>query len=249
MFVPDALLNTEAWINNLTLYHKLALMFKIAIIGVTVLFSLSNANRTIKFSMWLICSLLVSGYGNSFSMLLLLIPAINLYSDLKDNKFIVITSLLLLLLASNIPFHYFSTLAIPLRFPRLYALLGLFTIISIAYKTKIKWWYFAMPLIVILIPFTPKAYAQNYFINKEAPFLIYDFSFSNKALSLNYFDNAGPQTKVVELTFNATKINYTSGTLTKKSCVINDSIMVYLSDENRGVGFYTLRKAIISNDR
>jgi hypothetical protein len=28
-----------------------------------------------------------------------------------------------------------------------------------------------------------------------------------------------------------------------KACNVNDSLTLYLSDENRGVGFYTMRKA------
>jgi hypothetical protein len=147
------------------------------------------------------------------------------------------------MLTLNVPFYWFSDFFLPFRFPRLYTYLGLFLNLVFISKITFKWYYLVFLFLIILIPFKTQKFYQNYLFKNEEKFLIYDFQLSGRQVLINYFDFNGPSAKIVPIDFKASKKVYFNFPESKtKACLVNDSILVYLSDLNRGVGFTTLRK-------
>lgn len=248
LFVPDLMHNPNAPFNYPVAYHRLLTAFSMAVYGMAALCSFTKAKTEIKYCTWLICSLLVSGYGNSFSLLLLLLPLFCFHEYLLLNKAKTIVTCITLFFISNLPLSWFSDLPVPLQFPRLYLLLSVFIGCLFLVKPFLKPYYFIVLCLVFFLPINSKKYTQNYFLPKEEALLIYDFKLQNDSLHMLYFDYSGPQHKSQALPFHLTKADdfrldkkvfaEEYGNLPK---LVNDSIIIYLSDKNRGVGFYTLR--------
>lgn len=252
IFVPDVLHNANAKFNNILLYVQLLTCFKIFIYGLGILFSWSTNSTAQKFSIWLVISLLVSGYGNSFSLVLLLIPLFNFSNRwaLTDYRFILILGLIIMI--ANMPIGALKDLNIPLKFLRFWVLLALFIFILYSSKVKVKWYYFTVLLLPFVVIQRVAFNAQNYVLSKDEAFLIYDFKLMPRAIQISYFDVKGPAVKIVpsQLVANKTQYFHVHSNLgTHVSyCKFNDSLMIYLSDENRGVGFNTLRIKKIENE-
>ncbi len=247
IFVPDLLHNPEAWFNNPSLYLRVLLIFKIFIFSISVLASFSNISTQLKFSIWLLFSMLVSGYGNSFSLLILIIPAIYFYPLLKDKKPLLALFFVCLLICINIPIYKFTELSIPFRFPRLYGLLALFFLMIFSSKVKMKW-YLVLPILLgLFMPIKNKSFNQNYLFKTEKSLLTYDFLVKDNHLELYSFDFNGPFVHQAKLDFEIRTSKLIQDTILnefkrEKTYVINDSLLIYLSDENRGVGFYTIKQ-------
>ncbi len=246
VFVPDLLNNSFPIFNNINLYSQLTLFFNGLIFMLAMACSFTKTNQHLKFSLWLIMSFLTSGYGNSFSIILLAIPAI-LFFESKTIQSKELLGLLLIGLIANMPYQWFSTLPVAFQFPRLLLLLLLFVILIIKSKPKLKA-YYVLPFFVFFIPFNQSNATQNYLLKKEEALLIYNFEIQENKLTYHYFDQKGLQQKILELPFKVksiTKLNDDFGLKQKrenirKRYLINQNILIYLSDKNRGIGFYTL---------
>jgi hypothetical protein len=247
IFVPDQLHNTEAWFNNPAMYLRVLLIFKLIIFSSCVLASFSNISNQIKFSIWLVFSMLVSGYGNSFSLLFLIIPSIYFYPLLKEDKLLLALFFVCLILSIFIPIYKFSELSIPFRFPRLYALLALFFIMIFSSKVKMKWYFIFAILLGLFLPIKHKSFNQDYVFKTEKALLTYDFLVKDNQLELSSFDFNGPFVNQAKMDFEIRTSKLIQDTILnefkrEKSYIINDSLLIYLSDENRGVGFYTIKQ-------
>jgi hypothetical protein len=250
LFVPDVLNNKNAWFNEPMIYLKAILVFKFMIVGLSVLCSNSKKiEQPAKFGIWMLCSMLISGYGNSFSLLLLLLPTVYFYSTIKSFSAEYYIYVLLLLVAVNIPFYWFPQNFILFKFPRMFAMIGLFLILTYFSGITIKRHYLFTLLLVCFIPLKAQVFPQNYFFKKEEALLVYDFEVFENHLLINYFDFDGPSSKQVPIDFLVRQTKCfempprSLGINGLKACNVNDSLTLYLSDENRGVGFYTMRKA------
>lgn len=256
LFVPDILSNKNAWFNQPMIYQKTLLVFKFIIVGLSVLCANSKISHHVKFGIWLLCSMQISGYGNSFSLLLLSLPTVYFLPIIPTFSAKYFIFLFLLVLTVNIPFYWFSHLFLPLQFPRLFAFISLFIISIVVAKIRYKWYYFIFPILVIFIPLKPQNYPQNYLFKQEEALLIYDFKMYKKHVLINYFDLKGPSIKLIPLDFITNKATYFEQPLNLnrlfsknlEACQVNDSITIYLSDLNRGVGFYTLRTLVMNKE-
>ena len=81
--------------------------------------------------------------------------------------------------------------------------------------------------------------------------LTYDFTVTGNDVVINSFDENGPFVNTVPLGFSVYQLQWVTPSkkytyLREKACIINDSLMLNLSDKNRGVGFYTIRKKAIN---
>jgi hypothetical protein len=233
------------------LYQKLQLSFKVIIVGLTVLSVWAKRQQTPALGTWLICSLLISGYGNSFSLILLLLPAVYYYPLLKDKHRLLMLFVILLFIIANVPFNWFQQFPVLFKFPRLYAMLMLFALLVYLSRATFRWYYIAIPILVCILPVTPKINQQNYFLEKQEAALMCDFNVGQQELVISYFNSKGPIQKIIPWSFTVTKINEVKApdgiarSEHVKSYLINDSLQLYLSDENRGVGFYALRKKVL----
>lgn len=250
MLVPDALDNTQAIFNNPSLYHRLLLLFKVAIALPAVICTFYKLNHEVKFSIWLLCSMLISGYGNSFSMLFLLLPAVFLYPQLEERPLLRGLFSGFLMATTLIPFYWFSEMPLLFKFPRLISLIGIYVVALKVANFRGNIFYIAAIIISCVWPVSKDASPQNYFITNKRPMLIYDIAVNHNQLEVSYFDATGPAKEYVPLNFKVNEVKEIEQVPKKayrrqKSLLINDSINIYLSDINRGVGFNSLRVNVI----
>jgi hypothetical protein len=100
-----------------------------------------------------------------------------------------------------------------------------------------------------------------YLINKKSPILTYDYQIKNNKLFYFYFNENGEQKIETDLKFTnfsdknisiiKNQIYYKNKQLTfdtsnKLKPIKIDNNIVFLSDKNRGIGFYELQKIYIN---
>jgi hypothetical protein len=99
---------------------------------------------------------------------------------------------------------------------------------------------------------------SSYLLTKEEHIFVYDYAVSGNKLVYDYWDGSGKHAIVTDypvnsmeaqgLTIQDNQVWYKDRQLTaspdrkEKPTLVNGEYIVYLSDKNRGVGFYTLRK-------
>jgi len=252
LFVPDLMHNPNAPLNAVIGYEVLARLFKGIVIACTFAVSLNRNTPSIqKLSVWLLCGLLVTGYGTTYSLVLLALHfiAFTLKPDGKPDWRLFG----LVFIISNIPVYLLREFPLPLQYPRLIALI-VFWVICIR-KLQPVW----KPVLIILsLAFLlPLLWIRNetpdaYFLKQEEALLIYNFELENNHIRLFYFDQNGPQTKIIRSGeyFNHIKpypfskhqlgIEIRTREQIKKAVYSNNKI-IYLTDKGRGPGFYTLR--------
>lgn len=211
------------------------------------------------FSFTLLSIHLFTAYTSSYSLVFLFPLCI---STIRVNKSGMIRFFILIFLICTIPVSAFQSFPFLLRFPRLYLFLLLFFIICLTNKISIKElkWLAMSVVIFISINFlslTKREDKSQYYLDKEISLLGYDFEFRGKQLILKFIDENGPAEKRIQLkdsiiTSQPVPLSnnqiYFHERLTKgrdhkrNPVLINNKEIVYLSDENRGIGFYALRK-------
>ncbi len=255
LLVPDQMHNAHAPFDSPQAFTWIYASYRALLLSLCIAVSMNrNIAASLKFSCWIFCMILISGYGTTYSMILFLFPALAIYTSELKYKAILIA---LIFLVCNIPIHWFGNSPFLLQYLRLYALLLLMVFYLVSLKPAIHKNTFAVfALLLIAFGFNGKMELENnYYLKKEEALLIYDFRFVKDSVQIDYFTNAGPQQKLLasndpvltneayplsQLTTNNNHpINNKEHIL--KAVLINDSKIVYLSDKNRGVGFYTLR--------
>jgi hypothetical protein len=255
LFYEDALHNPTVVFHSPYSYLLCWNIFKYTLVAIAVYASVWGSKSTLqRFSVWLTVSFLISGYGNSFSLLLLLIPATFMLVDISKQKQVIV--LVSLLIIGWVPYHYFLSWPTAFHFPRLFALLFFFGLMLTWKDVKKVTSLIAFALLFAF--FTTRKQQEplsNYLLNKETALLCYDYEFVNtKQIRVYYFDNKGPQNTLLDLPFEVYQVafpEYSEQQLMakehiKKLAVVNNTQEIYLSDYNRGVGFYTLRIRPIS---
>ncbi|MCU0423118.1 MAG: DUF2029 domain-containing protein [Bacteroidia bacterium] len=252
LFVSDSHFNPQAAFHAPWLYDKLVQLFKLTLMLFGIAFTVGQHSKQEKFAIWILILLLVSGYGNSFSLLFLLFPLTFFYEKFLPLNIFQKFGIVILFLIVVMPFYWFQSWPFPFRFLRLYSLLA---ILIILYRISEIHIYKPLFLVVIFIFFIPTSKHLNSgynLLNSNSPLLVYDFSIEGHQLKLNYFDFNGPNIKLIKLPYHASKTLVLSDTVlswrrVKRICV-NDSEEYFLSDQNRGVGFYTIYKTKCSNN-
>lgn len=263
LLVFDARENPDAFFNSPIVFFALTLALKIGLIITGYFISRRVSNSLFVFSYWILATILISPYGSTYSFILLLFPFLVLVkSDISNIKKVVFITLLLLI--NNFPLSLFIGNKFPFSYLRLFALILFFILfISLIYR-KVNWKIITLGTIAscLFIALFKKSEIVNstYFLDKKAPILIYDYKISNSRLTYFYWNEEGEKTKSIpletktaltaELKNNQIFYNKKQFTFDKsnklKPMLINNKTILYLSDYDRGIGFYTLRKISIN---
>ena len=265
-FVYNEVLNPNVICNNLYIFWILLALFKAFIFGICVISSLrKNSNDFINFSFWIVASLLISPNGSTYSLILLILPMLALLST-ENSLPQKISVLILLTLLCNIPILYFASFPLFLKFPRLYLMIGFFIAMIIITRIKMDFRIIASFVFIFLLMDSSRLIetedrSTDFFTNNERA-LIYDYAIANDKLTAFYWNEKGPQQETIayetkkyssqDLILKDNQIYYKNIKMTdspdwkKKPLLINNDYILYLSDKNRGVGFYTLRKLKLS---
>lgn len=264
LFIHDQLLNPAAVFSSA--YNDYRVIYSILCgLSTGVLFFffakqlLKDKDHFSIFSFTLFSGCLFTAYTSSYSLLFLLPFCI---ASIRNKESSLIIVLLLTFLVCTVPVSAFQSSPLLLRFPRLYLLLLLFIVICMkhTYATRdLKWLVTSVAVFVSINYLTSKRSddKSEYYLDKEISLLGYDFSFRGKELTLKFIDENGPFEKTIALTDSIrtaeplTLINnqvffhdqLTAGNDNKLNPVLIDNKeIVYMSDQNRGIGFYALRK-------
>ena len=265
IFVYDELLNPKPVFNIPFLYEFVTALYKAFIISACIVLTVRNSsNSFLSFTCWVLASILISPNGSVYSLILLVIPLLTINSSAPFSKKNMIM-ISVLLLTCNIPVYYFHDLSIFLKFPRLYLLIALFMMMiysgSITFNRKMLTGciiFFLLPLCFKIIS-PEKQDNSSYVLSKEKYLLMYDYEIKDGKLFCRYWSNFGSHEEQVnipgmvkqqtsELTAEHNQVYYKREQITHtpdhklKPMLINGDTLIYLSDKNRGVGMYTLRK-------
>jgi len=269
-FIYDALLNPHPFIHSPFIFMAIMALFKALILTICIIFTLRKRDDDIlSFSIWMTASILLSPNGSSYSLVLLLIPLLALATQLYNFKAIhmgfAITAAVLLLIACNIPVIRLSSFPLWAQFPRLYLLLAFFIILSSPWA---KYWNtrlaagLAILFFILALPGLDRSRdSSTYLLDREEHLYICDYQVKNNSLVYYYRDQNGMHEVPTGFrVYTATndgldlrdeQIWYKGRQMTtgpdrkEKPILINNEYIVYLSDKDRGVDFYTLRQLTI----
>lgn len=263
IFIYDKLHNPGGNINNPVLFKILNMFYSLSVIYICAMFTLKKeGDDYLKFSLWILAGLLITGYGSSYSLLLLVFITLACLNKFKEQKFLLILLLGFVLAIASVPVHLFSKFSVALQFPRLYMFIAFFALVMLLFKIipTIKYAY-VVPLLAMIIGYlnAPIFNDNNeYVFEREEAILIYDYGESNGKLRINFIDQNGRNEKELKreaafvesnsIELKDNQIFYNGKQLTNskdnklKPMLNAKNEIYYLSDKNRGVGFYALRK-------
>lgn len=260
LFVPDALHNPSAPVDSTLAFHLLNLTWTGMVLLVAFLFSFDKKKSSfLRFSIWILAGMLISGYGSTYGLLLLLFPAIAIIKEQSLSRTKKYLLLLLVALVANIPVLLIMQLPFPFSFLRLIFLVFFFA--GIIYFIRPRWNKLA--LIAMLLPFlslfnnSTQEEGSRYFLKKEPSLLITEFHFEGDTVVYTYRDEKGLHEGREVFPGHVTHVHdgtnhegfalwasneyHFPGEMISGMHIINGKYFLYLSDKNRGPGFYTLR--------
>lgn len=271
VFVPDSLFNPNPLIANRYLFIVLWIIFRAFAIACAIMATIQKKQDDLaSFSIWIMASMLISPNGSSYSLILFVIPAFALLklkiSVTKNPIFLVLSAAIFLFVICNIPVYKFASYPLFLQYPRLYCAIILFLIFLWLSIKKFNYIVLAACALLFLIPEIPKlktsADKSTYLLTKEEHILIYNYHQEGNKLVYAYRDEEGTHLQETNIEVNSLtnagvaiiddQIWYKGKQLTNspgikiKPQVLNDQYIIYISDKDRGIGFYSLRKIPIN---
>lgn len=272
-FISDGLLNPNPIYKSYKMYLFIDALYKTSVLGAILLFSWrSRHNYFVLMGGWIIATILLSPGLSSYAGVLLLFPWLVIWQ--KDTN----TSLLYRLFFSlwiavyiNLPSRCYINLPLIFSFPKLYLLGLIFAQYLVGLKEATGNKKEQIGFVVVLFCFFTtlnlfkKNVVQNqYAIQEEAHILISDYLVQDEVLVYEYWTIPEPKyikttipIQAIDTTVVAIKNNqiyYQNKCLTndnsrkRKPMLVNENEVFYLSDQNRGIGFYTLMKVTVNKE-
>ncbi|MCB9291865.1 MAG: DUF2029 domain-containing protein [Lewinellaceae bacterium] len=262
-FIPDAHLNPQPWADlpGLALAGNLLLQV-IVLASAVFLMQEKKVDAFSRFAVAFLAGLLLTGYGSSYSLVLLLLPLLALPVLMKGRPLWQAAGWLLIALAANVPVYQLHGQPLGFQFPRLYALLTLLALLLLAVRPAMR----QAPIGVIAFLFTLKGLFSSpafptegaYYLPDGRYGIIHDYETGSEGLRLQHFNELGAQQTVFatqdkiqfspDLKIKAGQVFWKGSQLTcsrsqkRRPALLGEHYVLYLSDEGRGVGFFTLRK-------
>lgn len=224
-----------------------------------------------QWSYWLLgCMLLAPGWS-SYAAILLMLPLLVIWSGTYTawQKFFFGS---LVALYANLPMSYFYNLPLPFNFPKVGLLL---TIAIYYYQLnpppkskRMHTWmvYTGFGLLFLGLGYKKtlfKPHPKNYALSTELPILLKDYAYHPSSQQLEYQYWNIPSIGIDSLAFEATiwdatavqiqdqQLYYKGEQLTfdasrkRQAVLVDGRYVLYLSDQGRGMGFYTLLKTAL----
>jgi hypothetical protein len=244
-------------------FRAAVLAFKIGIVSLGFFVSKRTTNAFVAFSFWILAMILLSPYGSTYTFLLLLFPFLVLakseISNLKKGF-----CCLMLFLICNLPLSVFIEKSFPFSYLRLFFLLVfvIFFAVYLFQRAVLPKAIFITCAIFFFGTFFKRDSSQKsqILLSGESPILIYNYEIKNKQLHYYYWNDNGENQASVSLDSHNLKllqlrnnqVFYKNKQLTfdsshkLKPILVDNKAVIYLSDYDRGIGFYTLRKQNIA---
>lgn len=260
-FVADAVDNPAPLLSMPVLVPLLLITLKLVVLYLGSATTLTDNDSLRVWSIWILLTFILSPYGSTYSCILILFPLLSL----RDKSYFVPLAIATAILV-NFPVSFLYDAPLLLQFPRLLLTLFLFFILTRgALQRSLHWypWLVAVPLALLpALPQLKKELDESTYLTAQAVnpllvdyylkdgFLFYRYWHSNQLLSASTGVPANTLSKDCvsiqdnQIWFQGTKLTMSSDNK-KDVCVINDFLIVYMSDKGRGYKFYTLRKLFI----
>lgn len=246
------------------LFAALLLAFKIKLVAIGFYISRKANDSLFILAYWVVAMILMSPYGSTYTFMLLIFA---FFALVKSPYSIVvkIIAFLLLMFVNWIPVAQLIVQPFPVSYLRLFALLGF---IGILVWMMIPYLNLKIISVVVVVSFLlvlilkKKEIVVSDSVLKNPPTLIYDFKISGNQLTYYYWNENGENRKTIAFAtqnFSATakknkiscqrkQILFDSGNK-RKACIVDGNKILYLSDFNRGIGFYTLKINILKKNK
>lgn len=259
LFIFDNAENPHPFFHADGLFLALIFAFKIGILTLGYFVSKRNSKELFVFSYWILAMMLLSPYGSTYTLILLLFPFLVLLqstiSNVKKGNYCLI-----LILINNFPLSLFINNEYPFSYVRLFLLLVfsiVFVVAMFPKKALLKAIIFGCVAFVLGTFFTPPVpHRSERLLTDKSPILIYDYEIKGSQLTYFYWNEKGENKasipfkspSVLELDIKENQIVSEYKVLTSdashkyKPMLIGKKTVLYLSDYDRGIGFYTLRK-------
>lgn len=259
LFVYDPVQNPQVVINSTPLFIICMALYKALIlagcIGITWHKKVSGFTA---FACWIAASLLLSPNGSTYSLILLLIPLLAL---VNSKRVYLYTAIGLVFLIGFIPVQALAGWPLFLQFPRLYLMLLLLGVLMVEARIQFPVKPFIIVALLLILADAGKMMARtdnsNYLLSEELP-LVYDYSVKDSRLVYYYWNEKGGHEAATHYTVRSyttqsvriqnNQVYFGDKQLTatpdrkQQAILINGKDIIYLSDKNRGFGFYTLRR-------
>jgi len=262
VFIYDELQNPNVIFNNIYIFSILLALFKALIISSCVFVTINkqNMDSLLSFAIWITASMIISPNGSTYSLVLLIIPVVAI---LRSSYSLISKCLICLLvtLICNIPVTYVESLSLLLKFPRLYLMIVFFVFTVILAKVQFNYKIFSVLLFLFMLIESHRLYTKTdqstSLLTQKKYDLIYNYYSRNDSMICCYWTTKGSKEEYIasiislntkDLFLKDNQIYYKGSKITnsadwkRKPILLNGEYIVYLSDKNRGVGFYTLRK-------
>lgn len=256
LFLADTMDNPSPSFDSPLAFTVLTIGIKTIILACLVFAARSaGENRYKAWSLWITASVLLSAYGSTYSCIILIFPLLAAY----QNKRILIALSVFSFLLVNVPLKVFSALPVALQFPRLLAVMIIFAMIFALIRPVVNWKIVPLCLLLMLLPevlASRKKDEGEYALRSGQQSMIMDFRLTNGVLTYRYWSPDGPREIVTDFKaepqadqltevqngqvfLNHRQITFGSGH--KSQAMATSAGVLYLTDEDRGYGFYTLR--------
>jgi hypothetical protein len=261
LLVYDEVQNTHVLFNSMPVFVISMVLFKALLLAGCVGITLhKKTTGLLAFAGWITASMLLSPNGSSYSLILLLMPLLALANS---KRVFLYVGMVLVFFINTIPVQKLANWPLLLQFPRLYLLLLLFLLLIITAGTRFSPKPFIAFFVLLLLADLPKLLAQKensaYLLPDELP-LVYSYAIKDNRLVYFYWDEKGShenptqylvqQYSTSDVRIQNNQVYYKDEQLTstpdrkQQAMLINGKDVIYLSDQNRGFGFYTLRRIV-----
>ncbi len=256
LFSYEALQNTNPLINAPWIVPIIESVFVSIILS--VFYAFRKKETIIFFGITLFFCVIIGRYNTTYGMLILIPFAISLLNagsvKLKQGLLLFI-----LFAALSMPVGKFINSVMFLQYSRLICLLLAFSLMIIYYKPQIRFAAFAITLCGVAA-FKYSEFSYNnpiYFEAQNTKGILYDYSIKNDSIAFvstlgdhEYKERFATKHKSTKSNLLYIKENclYYKGNLIddiadnkQKPFIYNDTLAVFMSDMNQGIGFYKLR--------
>ena len=263
MFLKELLVGDPKW-NPSPIYDS-PVVFSAVLIGIKFLLiaigcyvSLKIKEPLLTLSYWILVIILITPYGSTYTAILLLFPYLALAKKNMQNTNKILGFLLIFLVCS-LPISWLLQLSFPFSYMKLYAMLLFFVFVFLLVYKKVDFRTVGLvafvPMLLVIAWNHKEPSGGLAVLDRKSPTLIYDFRIADGRLTYFYRDVNGTNAKTIPVecstavdcslrkgqTFhNGLQLTFDKGN--KAKAAICGKTLYFLSDYDRGHGFYTLRK-------
>jgi hypothetical protein len=259
VFLYDGLLNPHPVYYSPWLFVAAMALFKALVLAPVILVTVRGRDEFFSFGVWILASMLVSPNGSSYSLVVLVIP---LWALAPVGRARVVAGLAILGVACWLAVSRWGGYPVWGQFPRLYLLLGFFVLLVAGAERVWNGWLVAAMSIgffcLDIRGYLGRRETGSYVLTKERHLFIYDYAVRDHRLLYYFQDDKGEGQQETEiaagtltdegLELRNNQIYYKGVAITSspdwkaKPRLLDGRMILYLSDEDRGIGFYTLRQ-------